>query len=100
MVKENLTWSTVYNIAALIIASGILYPLFGWMLNPMIAPAAAAIAAILPMANTRRLYHLHHLRRHWRGLAQIDTDHLPTVAARRPQIIVDSQWNPDNPSTH
>nr|WP_273386188.1 hypothetical protein [Bifidobacterium indicum] len=99
VVKENLTWSTVYNIAALIIASGILYPLFGWMLNPMIAPAAAAIAAILPMANTRRLHHLTHLRRRWRGLAQIDTDHLPTVAARRPQIIVDSQWNPDNPST-
>lgn len=99
IVKENLTWSTVYNIAALIVASGILYPLFGWMLNPMIAPAAAAIAAILPMANTRRLHHLHHLRRRWRGLAQIDTDHLPTVAARRPQIIVDSQWNPDNPNT-
>ena len=99
IVKENLTWSTVYNIAALIVASGVLYPLFGWMLNPMIAPAAAAIAAILPMANTRRLHHLHHLRRRWRGLAQIDTDHLPTVAARRPQIIVDSQWNPDNLNT-
>lgn len=94
IVRQNLTWSTVYNIVALVIASGVLYPLFGWMLNPMIAPVAAAIAAILPMVNAHRLHRLHRLRRRWRGLAQIDTDYLPTVAARRPRIIVDSQWSP------
>lgn len=95
IIKENLIWSLVYNIVALVIATGVLYPLFGWMLNPMIAPVAATIAVIISILNIRRLHHLHHLRRRWRGLAQIDTDYLPTVAARRPQIIVDSQWNPE-----
>ena len=92
VIRQNLTWSTIYNIIALVIATGICQPFLGWMLNPMIAAVTGALSTILAMLNVRRLHRLRHLRRRWLHLALIDTDQLPTVAARRPQIIVDSQW--------
>ena len=92
VIRQNLIWSTVYNIIALVVATGICQPFLGWMLNPMIAAAAGALSTILAMLNIRRLHRLRHLRRRWLHLALIDTDQLPTVAARRPQVIVDSQW--------
>ena len=60
----------------------------------MIAAVTGALSSILAMLNVRRLHRLRRLRRRWLHLALIDTDQLPTVAARRPQIIVDSQWKP------
>lgn len=92
VIRQNLTWSTVYNIIALVVATGICQPFLGWMLNPMIAAVTGALSTILAMLNVRRLHRLRHLRRRWLHLALIDTDQLPTVAARRPQVIVDSQW--------
>ena len=92
VIKQNLTWSTVYNVITLVIATGICQPFLGWMLNPMIAAVTGALSTILAMLNVRRLHRLRHLRRRWLHLALIDTDQLPTVAARRPQVIVDSQW--------
>ena len=92
VIRQNLTWSTVYNIIALVVATGICQPFLGWMLNPMIAAVTGALSTILAMLNVRRLHRLRHLRRRWLRLALIDTDQLPTVAARRPQVIVDSQW--------
>ena len=92
VIRQNLVWSTVYNLVTLVLATGICQPLLGWMLNPMIAAVAGAMSTILAMLNVRRLHRLRHLRRRWLHLALVDTDQLPTVAARRPQVIVDSQW--------
>ena len=92
VIRQNLVWSTVYNLVTLVLATGICQPLLGWMLNPMVAAVAGAMSTILAMLNVRRLHRLRHLRRRWLHLALVDTDQLPTVAARRPQVIVDSQW--------
>ncbi|AKV55651.1 putative copper-translocating P-type ATPase [Bifidobacterium actinocoloniiforme DSM 22766] len=87
--NQNLCWGYAYNLVAVALATGVTYPLFGWMLNPMVAPVATAIAALLPMFNVRRLGRLRRLSRRWRVLARVQPELLPTLAAHRPQVIAD-----------
>lgn len=89
--NQNLGWSYVYNIVAVVLATGAFYPLVGWMVNPILAPIATAVAVILPMLNVYRLHRLSRLSRRWGRLESADPDGLPTVAANRPRIIVDSR---------
>ena len=54
-IRENLFFAFIYNIAGIPIAAGILFPIFGWLLNPIIAGAAMAFSSVSVVSNALRL---------------------------------------------
>lgn len=54
-IRQNLVFAFVYNAAGIPVAAGLLYPLFGILLSPMIAAAAMALSSISVVANALRL---------------------------------------------
>lgn len=55
IIKENLFWAFIYNILAVPIAAGALYPINGFMLNPMVAAACMAMSSVCVVLNSLRL---------------------------------------------
>ena len=54
-IRQNLFLSFVYNAAGVPVAAGVLYPMFGWTLSPLIASAAMALSSVSVIANALRL---------------------------------------------
>lgn len=54
-IRENLFWAFIYNLIGIPVAAGILYPVCGFLLNPMIAGAAMAMSSVSVVTNSLRL---------------------------------------------
>ncbi len=57
-IKQNLFLAFVYNGLGIPVAAGILYPVFGWLLNPMLAGVAMSLSSISVVSNALRLRRL------------------------------------------
>jgi Cu+-exporting ATPase len=54
-IRQNLVWAFVYNVLGVPVAAGLLYPVFGLLLSPMIASAAMSLSSVSVIANALRL---------------------------------------------
>jgi P-type Cu+ transporter len=54
-IRQNLFFAFIYNAAGVPIAAGVLYPVFGILLSPMIAAAAMALSSVSVIGNALRL---------------------------------------------
>ena len=55
IIRENLFWAFFYNLLAVPVAAGIMYPFTGFLLNPMVAAACMALSSVCVVTNSLRL---------------------------------------------
>lgn len=54
-IKMNLFWAFFYNFLGIPVAAGVFYPLFGWLLSPMLGSAAMSLSSVCVVTNALRL---------------------------------------------
>jgi Cu+-exporting ATPase len=54
-IRQNLVFAFIYNAAGVPVAAGVLYPVFGILLSPVIAAAAMALSSVSVISNALRL---------------------------------------------
>ena len=57
-IKQNLFFAFIYNSLGVPVAAGVLYPVFGLLLSPVIAAAAMSFSSVSVIANSLRLRHV------------------------------------------
>lgn len=82
-IRQNLFWAFVYNIIGIPLAAGVLYPLNGFLLDPMVAGAAMAMSSVSVVLNSLRL--------RWKGIDrtfdQSNTPPSPTAPTPAPTTM-------------
>ena len=53
--KQNLFWAFIYNVVGIPVAAGLLYPVTGILLSPILASAAMALSSVSVVSNSLRL---------------------------------------------
>lgn len=88
-IRENLFWAFIYNLIGIPVAAGILYPICGFLLNPMIAGAAMAMSSVSVVTNSLRL-----------RKKKLSTDSIAASAASEPETSGEPESAPTSISTY
>jgi Cu+-exporting ATPase len=54
-IRQNLAFAFLYNALGIPVAAGVFFPIFGWVLSPILASAAMSFSSVSVIANALRL---------------------------------------------